>query len=174
MIQKITKNTPQEYIEEINTVCKKCGNCCSQGSGFVLKKEVDKIAKHLELSEEEVKTKFLTEVEFFNTKQFRLKMNIPKDSIRPHGNCVFLRADHCSIQDAKPLHCRISNCNEFGDEVQTWFLVNFFLNPNDPESIRQYSSFLKTGGRLLKGAELEKLVPDKETLKKILDFERIK
>ncbi|MBT5021623.1 hypothetical protein HOK51_02465 [Candidatus Woesearchaeota archaeon] len=173
MIEKITKNTPQEYVEKLSEECKKCGNCCSFGSGFILQEEIKKIAEFLDLTQKELKEKFLKEVEFFNTKQYRVKME--KNQNLPHGKCAFLLGNKtCAINKVKPLHCKISNCKDHGDEVQTWFMANYFLNSNDPESIRQYASYLKTGGRLLSGAKLEDLVPDKGTLKKILNFERLK
>ena len=49
-------------------------------------------------------------------------------------------------------------------------MLNHFVNKDDAESIRQYASYLKSGGKTLEGAELKELVPNKEKLRKILEF----
>ena len=88
---------------------------------------------------------------------------------------MFLQDNNlCRIQDVKPIHCRIGNCSELGDDLHTWFILNHCLNAYDPESIRQYKSYLDTGGRILPGAELEKICPDKTKLKSILDYKRFR
>ena len=50
-------------------------------------------------------------------------------------------------------------------------MLNHFVNKDDPESVRQYASYLKTGGKTLEGAGLNDLVPDKEKLRKILSLD---
>lgn len=52
-------------------------------------------------------------------------------------------------------------------------MLNHQVNVNDPESIRQYAIYLKTH-TTIPGGELEELVPDKERLRKILDFTILK
>ena len=66
------------------------------------------------------------------------------------------------------------NCKDPSDDVHVWFLVNKLLNIYDPESIRQYNSYIETDGKVLEGAELTRLVKDPELLKKILSYERLK
>lgn len=53
-------------------------------------------------------------------------------------------------------------------------MLNYLVNKDDPESIRQYSTYLKSGGKTIEGGKLEELVPDKEKLKKILSFEQLR
>ena len=53
-------------------------------------------------------------------------------------------------------------------------MVNHVDDSNDAESIRQYSQYIKSGGKVIPGAELGNLVPDKEKLKKILAYEILK
>jgi len=53
-------------------------------------------------------------------------------------------------------------------------MLNYLVNKNDPESIRQYAAYLKSGGKTIPGGKLEELIPDKEKLKKILNFEQLK
>ena len=50
-------------------------------------------------------------------------------------------------------------------------MVNHVVDASDAESIRQYAHYIKTGGKIIPGAELENLVPDKERLKKMLNYE---
>ena len=65
-------------------------------------------------------------------------------------------------------------CGPYGEELMLWFMLNHIVDANNPESVRQYAAYLKTGGRTLPGGELESLVPDKEKLGKMLDYTIIK
>jgi Fe-S-cluster containining protein len=161
----ITKKTPLRKILNLAFKCKKCGNCCSYSTGFLVGDDSQKIAKFLKISENELKEKYLDEIEQFNTKLFR-----PKTTKKPFGPCVFLKNEECSIQKVKPLHCRIGNCNEFGEELSAWFTLNYLVNAKDPESIRQYKLYIESGGKIIKGGRLQDLVLDKNKLKQILEF----
>jgi Fe-S-cluster containining protein len=138
----------------------------------VLESEIPKIASFLKLPKERFIKDFLEETEIFHTKLFKIKPIKKED--KPYGPCVFLDNNLCSIHQVKPLHCSICNCGEHGDDLHAWFMVNCCLNIYDPESIRQYNSYIKTGGRVLEGAELERLFPDKHKLKSILSYERFR
>ena len=59
-------------------------------------------------------------------------------------------------------------CKDYGETLSVWFMLNHFVNENDAESVRQFSTYLKSGGKTLESAKLEDLVPDKEKLRKIL------
>jgi len=172
IISNIKKDTPLDYVLGLGAGCNKCGKCCSHGSGFVLESEIPKIAATFKLSSEEFKKRFLEEIEIFHTSVFKIK-SLKKDS-KPYGPCMFLERDLCKIHDIKPLHCRIGNCSDDGDDLHTWFILNYCLNIYDPESIRQYDSYVRTGGKVLEGAELEKLFKDKQELKRILSYKRFK
>ena len=50
-------------------------------------------------------------------------------------------------------------------------MLNYFVNKNDPESIRQFAAYLKSGGKTLPGGRLEDFIPDKKKLKKILNYD---
>lgn len=165
----ISTKTPVKEILRITGKCHKCGHCCEYGSGFLAAGDFENIAKFLELSEEQLKTEFLESGEKFNTTLFRPKL-IRKD--KPYGECVFYdKAEGCTIQEVKPLHCKIGHCNEHGEALNLWFILNHFVNKNDPESIRQWNVYLKTGNPTITGGRIEDLVPDKETLKKILNYD---
>ena len=168
---KITTKTPPSEILSLGHNCRQCGHCCSHGSGFLVGEDAKEISKHLKITEEELKQKYLEEKELFNTKLLRPKL-ITKN--KPYGKCIFLKDKICSIHKVKPFQCRIGNCSEDGEELSIWFTLNYLVNRDDPESIRQYAAYLISGGKTLEGGQLEELVPDKEKLKKILSFERLK
>jgi len=163
----ISKKTPKETILELGKECKRCNKCCKFGSGFLIDDDIKNIANFLGIKEEELKKNYLEEVEKFNTKRFRpiiLKQG------KKYGSCVFLSKDGCKIHKVKPFECKISNCNEYGQSISIWFMLNYFVNADDPKSIRQYATYLKTHPTL-PGAKLKDLVPDNEKLKKILKYE---
>ena len=169
---KITKFTPLKEVLQLAHPCK-CRACsvgCMHGSGALADKDIPRIVKYLGISEDELKNKFLEELEKFNTKKYRPKI-LRKD--KPYGKCIFYdEKDGCKIHDVKPLECKISmGCKDYGEKISLWFMLNHFVNKDDAESIRQYASYLKSGGKTLEGAKLEDLVPDKEKLKRILNYE---
>ena len=138
----------------------------------MLEHEIPRIAAFLKIPKEKFIREFLDEIEIFHTQVFKFKSFREKD--RPYGPCMFLDNNLCRIHAVKPLHCRIGNCGEHGDDLHAWFMVNHCLNIYDPESVRQYNSYIETGGKVLEGAELEKLFPDKHMLKRILSYKRFK
>ncbi len=164
----VTRKTKLSKVLELGEKCSKCGHCCSHGAGALADEDLAKIAAFLKTTEKELKKTCLEEVERFNTK--RLRPILIKKS-KPYGRCVFLdEKTGCKINDVKPLECKIGNCSEYGEQLSLWFMLNYFVNPNDPESVRQYSAYLKTGGKTLKGGKLEELVPDKNRLSAILNY----
>jgi len=167
----IQKNTPPSEILKLSQQCRQCGHCCSHGSGFLIGNDIKNIAEYLKITEKELKEKYLEEKELFNTKLLRPKL---KTKDKPYGKCVFLDDKKCKIHQVKPLQCRVGNCNEHGEQLSQWFMLNYQINKDDPESIRQYASYLKSGGKTIPGGKLEELIPDKEKLKKILNFEQLK
>jgi len=168
----ITKLTPKEKVLELAKVeCNECTHCCGFGGGFLLEDDMERISDFLELSKEEFRQKYTEEFEKFNTTLQRLKSDNPK---KIHSPCVFMdKEEKCMVHQAKPLHCMISSCNKYGEMLEQWFTLNFFVNLNDPESIRQWASYLKTHDTI-QGGSLEELVPDKEMLRKILNYKILK
>jgi len=164
----ISVKTPLKDILKLAGDCNKCGHCCKYSSGYLVGDDAKKIAKFLKINEKELKEKFLEQGEKFNTKLHRPKI-IKKDN-KPYGECVFYdNKEMCTIHEVKPLHCKVGGCNEHGEALHIWFTLNYFVNKNDPESIRQWAAHLKTHPTI-PGGELEELVPDKKTLNKILSF----
>jgi len=169
----LNKNTPLKEVLQLANPCK-CNACtigCKHGSGFLVEEDIPKIAEFLKITEEVLKKEFLEEVEKFNTKQFRPKI-IRKG--KPYGKCIFFD-EGCKVHPVKPRECKISmGCKDYGEQLSLWFMLDNFVNKDDPESIRQYHTHLKSGGKTLEGAKLEDLVPDKDRLKKILEFTILK
>jgi Fe-S-cluster containining protein len=169
---KLTKSTPLKEVLKLTKPCK-CNACtvgCRHGSGTFAGEEIPKAAQLLGIDEDAFKKEFLEEVEKFNTKKFRPKI-LRKG--KQYGKCIFFDEGlGCKIHESKPLECRIAmGCRPYGEQLSLWFMVNHFVDENDAESVRQYSTYIKSGGKVLEGAKLQDLVPDKEKLSKILKFE---
>ncbi len=171
----ITKNTPLKEILKLVSGCKcpECESGCNFGSGILINDEQKKIAKFLNIAQEELKEKYLEETEEFNKKFLKPKI---KRGEKPYGPCIFFHDEKkCTIHNAKPLQCSLSmSCKPYGEDLMLWFMLNHTIDANDPESIRQFASYINSGGRTLEGGQLKDFVPDKEKLNKILSFEILK
>jgi len=172
----ITKNTPLKEVLELAAPCQcdSCNHGCKFGSGSLAGDDAKDISKFLNISEEELKNNFLEEKELFNKKIVKPKLLRQKG--KAHGQCVFYDEQKgCTIHEVKPLECKTSiQCRDYGEELSVWFMVNHIIDSNDAESIRQYAQYIKSGGKVIPGAELENLVPNKNKLKKILSYEILK
>jgi Fe-S-cluster containining protein len=165
---RITKDTSVREIKELGKNCDMCGNCCIHGAGFLIEEDIPKIAKLLNVSEKELKEKYLEETEMFNTKAWKPKT---KKNGKPFGPCMFYdKKEGCKIHIAKPFQCKIMNCNPYAEQMIQWFYLKYLVNPDDPESIRQWASYLKHREWVIEGGNLSDLVPDRKKLKKILSY----
>ena len=167
----IIKETTTEEVLKLapDCKCKSCENGCKHGSGFLTDNQIPRLAKFLKIKEKILKEKFLDEIEKFHTKLHR-----PKLKSYPLGECIFFDGK-CKIHKVKPKECRIAmSCKDYGEDLSIWFTLNHFVNATDPESIRQWNLYIKTGGKMIEGGELKNLVPDKTILKKILSYEVLK
>lgn len=176
MINIITKNTPLKEVLKLAAPCRcnACDNGCKYGSGSLVGDDAKNIAGFLGISEQDLKKGFLEEIELFNKKVLRPKL-IRKDN-KSYGRCVFFDDKKgCIIHPVKPLECKTSiQCKDYGEELSIWFMVNYVIDADNPESIRQYAQYIKSGGKIIPGAKLEELVPDNERLRKILSYEILK
>ena len=172
----ITKNTTLKEALSLAAPCRcdSCNHGCKFGSGALAGDDSKRISKFLNISEEQFKKDFLEEKELFNKKVSRPRLIREKNKI--HGKCVFYDDKKgCTIHEVKPLECRTSiQCRDYGEELSIWFMVNHIVDANDPESVRQYAQYIKAGGKIIPGAELENLVPDRGKLRKILSYEILK
>ena len=172
----VTKNTPLKDVLKLAAPCR-CNSCnhgCKYGSGSLAGDDSKKIAGFLKVSEEDLKKDFLEETELFNRKILRPRLLREKGKV--HGRCIFYDDKKgCTIHEVKPLECKTSiQCKDYGEDLSIWFMVNHIIDTNDPESVRQYSQYIKSGGKIIQGAELENLIPDKEKLSKMLSYEILK
>lgn len=132
----ITKSTSKEDVLRLGTNCSKCGHCCSYGSGYTQEEELEPIAKHLKVSVEELKTRFFDKKNVFNKITYTPKLN--RKSELPFGECIFQKNNLCTIHEVKPLHCRVGNCKEHGQDLSEWYAINFLVDKDNAESIRQW------------------------------------
>ena len=180
----ILRNTPLKEILKLapTCMCSACNNGCKFGSGALVVNEklglndVKNIAQFLKISEEELTKKYLEPIERFNTKTFRPKLLHKKDAAGnslPFGRCIFYDDKKgCTIHEVKPVECKISmGCKDYSEQLSQWFMLNFFVNKNDPESLRQYNAYLKAGGKTLDDGKLADIIPDKKLREKILNYE---
>lgn len=174
----IHKNTPIIEVLKLGHCsggkdCHHCQQGCQQGSGCFAEEQIPVAAKFLKLDENKFKELWLEPITRFNTTLFRPK--IKRDKNQHSGQCIFF--DHekgCLIHEVKPLECQISNHNEFGEALHTWFTLNHFVNPTDPQSVREWATYIESGGALIPGASLTELVPNQKTLKKIMEYKILK
>jgi Fe-S-cluster containining protein len=166
----ITKETPVSTIMKFGRQCSMDGKCCEYGGGFVIKEDIPRIAKVLGIGENQFKAAYLDPIIRFNTPGFKLKS---KKTAKPYGPCVFHDSQKCRIHDVKPLHCKVGTCGEYGEHISHWFTLNYYVNPDDPQSLREWEAYIKTH-ETIPGGEVESLVPDKEALKKIRSYEKLK
>ncbi len=172
----ITKDMPQEEVLKLAPACActKCEHGCKYGSGAFAKGEDEIAAKAFGMSAEQFRTQYLEEIEKFNTTLWRPK--IQREKGKPYGQCIFFNATKgCTIHAVKPMECKTAmGCTPEGEALNVWFTINNFVNPNDPQSVRQYAAYLREGGKTLPGAALHDLVKDSNLLKKILAFEIVR
>ncbi|MBS3128627.1 hypothetical protein J4410_05760 [Candidatus Woesearchaeota archaeon] len=163
----ITTQTTREALEKLSPACK-CKACeigCHYGSGVLDDDDYQKIADHFSISLEELKQRYLVEVEKFHTKRHQPK--IQKEQGKPYGKCIFFEKG-CAIHDVKPMECRVaSGCNGHGETINQWVLFHSFVNPADPQSLRAWSLWLHHH-KPIPGASMEEIIPDKKQREKII------
>jgi len=64
-------------------------------------------------------------------------------------------------------------CKDYGEDAMIWFMLNYLIDKQDPEAIRQYAQYLETGGKKIPGGELKEIIADTTKLKKILSYETL-
>ncbi len=75
----VTKHTPEEMIVQhagtcpVSNDCKSCGKCCQYGTGYLIDSDMPKIAAFLGVTEEELKEKYLEQVEKFHKNMWKPK-----------------------------------------------------------------------------------------------------
>ena len=73
----------------------------------------------------------------------------------------------------KPIECKVaSGCNGHGEDINQWILFNYFVNPADPQSIRDWAIWLQHR-KAIPGATLQEIITDEKKLKKILKYQEV-
>lgn len=169
----ISRRTPKKVVLELGkSDCRSrnCSFCCTYGSGFLDGSDVLRIAKFLRLSEEELKKRYLEEVERFHTRRLRPRL---KSRDMPYGPCVFHESGAgCAIYPVRPLQCRVGSCNSNSADLQKWFDLNYFVDADDPQSVRDYALWLEFN-EPLPGGRIEELVPNELKRRQMLNYEVI-
>jgi uncharacterized protein len=90
-VDRLAKELHQETFSKID--CTKCANCCKTTTTGVNQKDVERISSHLNLTEDEFKTKYLTKDE-------------SGDMLINQTPCPFLgEDDKCTIYEVRPQSC---------------------------------------------------------------------
>lgn len=147
----ITRNMPLKEVLNLAHPCRcgACSNGCKFGSGFLAEDDAKRLAKFLGITDKELKEKYLEEVEQFNTKLLRPKLERKEN--KPYGKCIFFDKEiGCKIHEAKPLQCKVSmGCKDYGEDLSLWFMHNYIINENDAKSMEEYEAYLESGGKKL-------------------------
>jgi len=170
-MEQITRSTPQQIVINLAPACDclQCRHGCTMGSGIFAQGEVEKLAKFLNKDVEDLKKNRLEEVTRFGKVFHRPKID---SKGLPYGKCTFFDEKiGCAIHEAKPLQCKVAmGCKEYGEDLMLWFMLNHVVDPLNQNSVREYAAYLKSGAKVLKGGELESLIPDREMREKTLNF----
>jgi len=166
----INASTPLDEILALahECSCSQCNHGCKMGSGILAEGDAEAIALFLKIDKKRLEKEYLEKILLLNKQLLRPKL-IRKDR-KPYGRCIFFRNDRCSVHPVKPLQCKVAmGCKPYGEELMIWFMLNYVFDRRDPESIRQYASYIDSGGKTLPGGALKDIVSDSKRLKKILD-----
>ena len=93
------KNKNPWYIGGLHFQCSQCGRCCrgpDEGYIWVTKPEVERIARHLDITIEKLNSKYLRRV--------GLRRTIIEDLATK--DCIFLENGKCIIYPVRPNQCR--------------------------------------------------------------------
>lgn len=165
--------TTEEKISKLVHPCRcnKCENPCKFGSGAFIGDETKYAAKFFGITKLEFEKKYTENLTKFNTTLKRPIILRQED--KPYGNCIFYEENKgCKIHKVKPYECKIAmGCKKYGEELITWFDLKYFFNPEDPESVKQFKTYVDSGGHVLEGVELEKF---QEKLEQTKDFKHLK
>lgn len=174
-MQTISRTTKLKDVLKLGSVCpnnlEKCTMCCAYNSGIVLNDELRKIASFLNISKDELREKYLKEHYIFNTKAYRI--NTKNKENKPYGSCLFFETEKnstqsCMIHEVKPLHCTLANCNEHGEALHQWFVLNYLVKTDDPDSLRAWHAYAESTD-VIDGGKLTDIIPEKKQREEIIN-----
>ncbi|MFH1053051.1 MAG: YkgJ family cysteine cluster protein [Candidatus Woesearchaeota archaeon] len=170
----ITKATDEKNVIRFGKcdkgkACEECSKLCQYGSGALSDQDYEKIAKHLGITVAKLKMNYLEPIMKFGTTRYKPKLKREKG--KHYGKCIFYNdQEKCTIHGVKPLECKTSTCSPYGSALSEWFLLNHFVDPSNPHSIREWAIRLNTHPTI-PGGTPEELIQNKETLKKIMNYD---
>ena len=161
---KITKLTPKEEILKLGEIdCGECSHCCKFEGAYMLKDDIKRLSVFLGISEEKLKKEYLKKIKKFNTEIYRIKS---EEIGKPYGPCLFYDEDEkCLVHDAKPFYCKIGTCKEIGSQIVDWFHLNYLVNKDDSESVREWATKVKFRPTI-PGGHIQEIVPDEKKKQK--------
>ncbi|MFT4303691.1 MAG: YkgJ family cysteine cluster protein [Candidatus Woesearchaeota archaeon] len=172
----LSKNDSLKKVLSLSNPCS-CGSCnhgCKMGSGWLIEDDIPKIASFLNVSIENLKKDYLEKHKILNKWMWRPKILCKN---KPYGKCIFFKNEKCSIHPVKPLECKVAMpCKEYGEKLTIWFMLNYVLDLNNDQSVKDYLLYLKSGGKTLPGGEPEKLISKKRlsVIKNMYNLNNIK
>lgn len=96
----------EDLMEEVNNwfseglrfKCTECGKCCTGSPGYVFlsQNDLQRLAKHFSLSDEE----------FSHTYTRHVENNLALIDLPGSGDCIFLKENRCSVYESRPIQCR--------------------------------------------------------------------
>ena len=86
------------YSKGLKFKCTGCGQCCTGAPGYVwlTKDDIERLSKHLNISEEE----FLKKHTRFVQNRYSLLES------KENYDCIFLKENRCTVYEARPVQCR--------------------------------------------------------------------
>lgn len=163
MTAELSRKTTEKEALERGAHCDRCGHCCQFSSGLMIDGEDSRIAEHLGISPERLREHYLEESVQFNRRMLRPRL-IRKGTM-PYGRCIFYDGG-CTINDVKPLHCRIGNCGPDGERLTDWFYINHVIDTDDEQSLKEWHLRTQTG-LSLKGAHITELDVPEDVIERI-------
>ena len=127
--------------------CHACEHGCHYGSGILIGKDFENLAKKLGIAVEELKEKWLEPVEQFGQTFWRPKL---LRNGKPYGPCIFFDKG-CTVHDVKPLQCTLAmGCKDYGEEIMVWFMEQYLVDPRSENSQREFRLYKESGGKTLR------------------------
>jgi Fe-S-cluster containining protein len=113
------------------------------------------LARFLGISEEQLRERYLEPITRFGTTLFRTR---PRRQGKPYGPCIFFNEEKgCTIHPVKPLECKVAHCSDRGEQHSIWFALNYFVNPADADSLREWELCLRLGCPTIPGGTIDEL-----------------
>ena len=104
-MDEIKYSKPVKPSDQVRFRCKRCAECCRHMEGVIPLESKDAfyLAKHLNLSMTEFIEKY-TDAFVLGSVDYPVLM---LKAVGPKKSCIFLKGNHCTVQEVKPRACRM-------------------------------------------------------------------